>query len=296
MGDPPRFMHGVCLCLGYDGTDFHGWQAQPGLRTVQGMLEKAIDQMGIAHSAVRGCSRTDAGVHALGQVASFAAEIEVPREGWVSGLNARLPEDIVVHDAQPCYRRYNPRFHASHKRYRYLVRCGQQRDPLIRTQAWQLGPKGTRRDVQSSARGVSIEDYLDLDAMRAAAAHFVGEHDFRAFRQSGDQREIVVREMFEVSVNPEWGGRSDMVAFEVVGNAFMKNMVRIMVGTLIDIGCGRILPDAIPAMLREDSDRADAGQTAPAHGLTLVEIELARFDGPGDAFDRPSEGEPPRKR
>jgi len=296
MGDPPRFMHGVCLCLGYDGTDFHGWQAQPGLRTVQGMLEKAIDQMGIAHSAVRGCSRTDAGVHALGQVASFAAEIEVPREGWVSGLNARLPEDIVVHDAQPCYRRYNPRFHAAHKRYRYLVRCGQRRDPLIRTQAWQLGPKGMRRDVQSSARGVSIEDYLDLDAMRAAAAHFVGEHDFRAFRQSGDQREIVVREIFELSVNPEWCGRSDLVAFEVVGNAFMKNMVRIMVGTLVDVGCGRILPDVIPAMLREDSDRADAGQTAPAHGLTLVEIELARFDGPGDAFDRPSEGAPPRRR
>ena len=296
MGDPPRFMHGVCLCLGYDGTDFHGWQAQPGLRTVQGMLEKAIDQMGIEHSAVRGCSRTDAGVHALGQVASFAAEIEVPREGWVSGLNARLPKDIVVHDAQPCYRRYNPRFHAAHKRYRYLVRCGQQRDPLIRFQAWQLGPKGTRRDVESSARGARVEDYLDLEAMQAAAAHFLGEHDFRAFRQSGDEREIVVREMFEVSVNPGWRGRPDLVAFEIVGNAFMKNMVRIMVGTLVDVGCGRISPGAIPAMLRADSDRADAGQTAPAHGLILVEIELGRFDGPGDAFDRPTEGEPPRRR
>ena len=113
-------MHGVCLCVGYDGTAFHGWQAQPGLPTVQGMLERAIDAMGIEHSAVRGCSRTDAGVHALGQIASFAAEIEVPREGWVSGLNSRLPEDIVVHDAQPCFRRYNPRFHAAHKRYRYL--------------------------------------------------------------------------------------------------------------------------------------------------------------------------------
>jgi tRNA pseudouridine38-40 synthase len=86
-----------------------------------------------------------------------------------------------------------------------------------------------------------------------------------------------------------------VVAFEVVGNAFMKNMVRIMVGTLVDVGCGRISPSAIPAMLREDSDRAQAGQTAPAHGLTLVEIELGRFDGPGDAFDRPTAGEPPRR-
>ena len=286
-------MHGVCVCLGYDGTDFHGWQAQPGLRTVQGMLEEAIDEMGIEHSPVRGCSRTDAGVHALGQIASFAAAIEVPREGWVSGLNARLPKDIVVHDAQPCYRRYNPRFHAAHKRYRYLVRCGQQRDPLIRERAWQLGPKGMRRDVESQQRGAGVEDYLDLDAMRAAAAHFVGEHDFRAFRQSGDEREIVVREMFEVSVNPGWLGRPDLVAFEVVGNAFMKNMVRIMAGTLVDVGRGRIPPAAVPAMLREDSERTDAGQTAPAHGLTLVRIELRRFDGPGDAFDRPTQGEPP---
>jgi len=293
MGDPPRFMHGVCLCLGYDGTDFHGWQAQPGLRTVQGMLEEAIDEMGIEHSPVRGCSRTDAGVHAVGQIASFAAAIEVPREGWVSGLNARLPKDIVVHDAQACYRRYNPRFHAAHKRYRYLVRCGQQRDPLIRERAWQLGPKGMRRDVESQQRGAGVEDYLDLDAMRAAAAHFVGEHDFRAFRQSGDEREIVVREMFEVSVNPGWLGRPDLVAFEVVGNAFMKNMVRIMAGTLVDVGRGRIPPAAVPAMLREDSERTDAGQTAPAHGLTLVRIELRRFDGPGDAFDRPTQGEPP---
>lgn len=296
MGEPPKFMHGVCLCLGYDGTDFHGWQAQPGLRTVQGMIEEAIDEMGIEHSAVRGCSRTDAGVHALGQIASFAAEIEVPRDGWVSGLNARLPKDIVVHDAQPCYRRYNPRFHAAHKRYRYLVRCGQQRDPLIRERAWQLGPKGMRRDVASHQRGVGVEDYLDLDAMRAAASHFVGEHDFRAFRQSGDEREIVVREMFEVSMKTGWLGRPDVVAFEIIGNSFMKNMVRIMVGTLVDVGRGRIAPDAIPKMLCEDSDRADAGQTAPAHGLTLVHIELARFDGPGDAFDRPTEGEPPCRR
>jgi tRNA pseudouridine38-40 synthase len=296
MGELPKFMHGVCLCVGYDGTDFHGWQAQPGLRTVQGMLEEAIDEMGIEHSSVRGCSRTDAGVHALGQIASFASEVEVPRQGWVSGLNARLPKDIVVHDAQPCYRRYNPRFHAAQKRYRYLVRCGQQRDPLIRERAWQLGPKGMRRDVEGHRRGIEVEDYLDLGAMRDAAAHFVGEHDFRAFRQSGDEREIVVREMFEISVKAGWLGRPDLVAFEVVGNSFMKNMVRIMVGTLVDVGRGRIAPVAIPEMLRENSIRADAGQTAPAHGLTLVHIELARFDGPGDAFDRPTKGEPPRRR
>lgn len=294
MGEMPLFMHGVCICLGYDGTDFHGWQAQPGLRTVQGMVEQAIDQMGIEHSQVRGCSRTDAGVHALGQIASFASKIDVPPEGWISGLNARLPDDIVVHDAQPCYRRYNPRFHAAHKRYRYLIRCGRQRDPLIRKQVWYLGPKGMRRDVDR--RADLVEDYLDIEAMRAAAARLVGTHDFRAFRQSGDRREIVVREMLEVEVLPAWQGRPHLLALEVVGNSFMKNMVRIMVGTLVDVGRGRLSPNDIPGMLREGSGRSDAGQTAPAHGLTLVEIELARFDGPGDAFDRPTPGEPPRRR
>ncbi len=284
-------MHGVCLCLGYDGTDFHGWQAQPGLRTVQGVLEEAIDEMGIEHSQVRGCSRTDAGVHALGQLASFAAEIEVPREGWISGLNARLPDDVVIHDARACYRRYNPRFHASHKRYRYLIRCGQRRDPMIRRQAWQLGPSGMRKDV--GQRGDRVDDYLDVEAMRAAAVCFLGEHDFRAFRQSGDQREIVVREMFEVGVTPGWNGRSDLLAVEVVGNSFMKNMVRIMVGTLVDVGRGRLSPQDVPAMLGEQADRSAAGQTAPAHGLMLIDVALRRFDGPGDAFDRPTPAEPP---
>ncbi|MGD8317216.1 MAG: tRNA pseudouridine(38-40) synthase TruA [Myxococcales bacterium] len=291
MGEKPTFMHGVCLCLGYDGTDFHGWQAQPGLRTVQGILEEAIDEMGIEHGPVRGCSRTDAGVHALGQLASFAAEIEVPPEGWMSGLNTRLPEDVVIHDARACFRRYNPRFHAAYKRYRYLIRCGPRRDPMIRRQAWQLGPRGMRKDVRK--RGERVEDYLDVDAMRAASAHFVGEHDFRAFRQSGDQREVLVREMFQVQVTPHSNGRPDLLAIEVVGNSFMKNMVRIMVGTLVDVGRGRLSADDVPGMLSDTAERSAAGQTAPAQGLTLVEIVLSRFDGPGDAFDRPTPAEPP---
>ncbi len=294
MGDKPRFMHGVCLCLGYDGTHFHGWQAQPGLRTVQGLIEEAIDELGVEHGPVRGCSRTDAGVHALGQLASFAAAIEVPPEGWTSGLNARLPDDVVIHDARPCYRKYNPRFHAKHKHYRYLVRCGARRDPMIRHHAWQLGPKGMRPDVRE--REDRVEDFLDIDAMKAAAAAFVGEHDFHAFRQSGDEREIVVREMFEVEVRPGFDGRADLLAIDVVGNAFMKNMVRILAGTLVDVGRQRLSADAISSMLRAEADRADAGQTAPAHGLTLMHIELARYDGPGDAFDRITKGEPPRRR
>ena len=165
---------------------------------------------------------------------------------------------------------------------------------MMRKQVWQLGPKGARRDVEN--RSDRVEDYLDVEAMAAAAKHFLGTHDFRAFRQSGDQREVVVREMFEVNVLPDWNGRADLLAIEVLGNSFMKNMVRIMAGTLVEVGRGRFAPDDIPGMLRQGSDRADAGQTAPPQGLTLIEIELARFDGPGDAFDRPTPGEPPRRR
>jgi tRNA pseudouridine38-40 synthase len=288
-----QFPYGVCLCLGYDGTDFHGWQAQPGLRTVQGMVEEAIDEMGLEHSPVKGCSRTDAGVHALGQLASFGCTHDVPREGWVHGLNARLPDDIVIEDAQPCFRRYNPRFHAAHKRYRYLVHVGRQRDPLLRKRAWQLGRKDGRKDVPPG--GHFVEDYLDVDAIRTAAKHFLGTHDFRAFRQAADRREIMERTMFAIRVLPGWNGRRDLLAIEVIGNSFLKNMVRIMAGTLVEVGQGRIPPDDIPGMLHAGADRTDAGLTAPPHALTLVEIELARFDGPADAFDRPTPGVPPRR-
>lgn len=288
-----QFPHGVCLCIGYDGTGFHGWQAQPGLRTVQGAIEEAIDELGLEHSPVRGCSRTDAGVHALGQLASFSCTHDVPHEGWTLGLNARLPEDVVVHDAAPCFRRYNPRFHAAEKRYRYLVRTGRHRDPLLRNRAWQLGLKEGRKNVPSDA--VAVERFLDVEAMEHAAARFEGTHDFRAFRQSGDERETTERTMRSVEVHPRWAGRLDLVAIEVVGDSFLKNMVRIMAGTLVEVGQERFVPEDIDQMLGPNADRSLAGQTAPAHGLTLVDIELKRFDGPADAFDRPTEGTPPRR-
>ncbi|MEM8609750.1 MAG: tRNA pseudouridine(38-40) synthase TruA [Myxococcota bacterium] len=288
-----QFPHGVCLCVGYDGSGFHGWQAQPGLRTVQGALEEAIDELGLEHSPVRGCSRTDAGVHALGQLASFSCAHEVPREGWTLGLNARLPEDVVVHDAAPCFRRYNPRFHAAHKHYRYLVRAGRHRDPLLRKRAWQLGLKEGRKNVPSEAE--RVEEFLNVGAMQQAAARFEGTHDFQALRQAGDEREITERTMHSVTVRSPWGGRRDLLAIDVVGNSFLKNMVRIMAGTLVEVGQDRFRPEDIDGMLGPDADRSLAGQTAPAHGLTLVEIELARFDGPADAFDRPKPGTPPRR-
>ena len=293
MSKEPEFPFGVCLLLSYDGTDFHGWQAQPGLRTVQGAVEAAIAEMGASSSALRACSRTDAGVHALGQLAAFGSQAEIPAEGWVHGLNKGLPKDVVVRDAAACFYRYNPRFHARSKRYRYLVRCADRREPLLRHQAWHLTPNNARHDDGEIQEDV-VEAYLDVPAMREAAKALIGTHDFNAFRAASDERETTERTMFGLRVLPGWQGRRDLLAIEVEGSAFMKNMVRIMVGTLVDVGRGKLSQANITTMLRDGAVREDAGQTAPAHGLTLVDIELARYDGPGDAFGRPTEAQPPR--
>jgi tRNA pseudouridine38-40 synthase len=198
MSKEPQFPHGVCLCIAYDGTEFHGWQAQPGLRTVQAAVEEAASQMGLATTRVLACSRTDAGVHALGQLASLRSEIEVPAQGWIHGLNAVLPRDVVVLDAKPCFYRYNPRFHARSKRYRYLVRCGRYRDPLLRHRTWHLMPNYGRPGVRP--RRDVVEDYLDVQAMRKAARHLIGTHDFNAFRAASDERETSERTMFSIRV------------------------------------------------------------------------------------------------
>ncbi len=292
MSKKPEFPHGVCLCIAYDGTDFHGWQAQEGLRTVQGTIEEAAAQMRVETTPLLACSRTDAGVHALGQLASFRSRFEVPPQGWIHGLNAVLPRDVVILDAKPCYYRYNPRFHSRSKRYRYLIRCARYRDPLIRNQVWHLTPNYARRDL-GRGRHDRAEEYLDLEAMREAARHMVGTHDFHAFRAASDERETSVRTMFSVELLPCYEGRAELLAIEVRGSAFMKNMVRIMVGTLVEVGRGQLTADAVHAMLQPGAERSDAGQTAPARGLSLVEIELARFDGPADLLGRPSKGEPP---
>ena len=271
---------GVRLTLAYDGTEFHGWQAQPRVRTVQETVERAIDAMGIQRSRVRGCSRTDAGVHAEGQVAAFATEREISARGWTLGLNGLLPDDVSVKHVAACHRRYEPRFDADHKLYRYLVTVGGTRHPLTRRQAWFFGPAFGRRDV--SERREQVEDYLDVEAMHDAAARFVGTHDFSAFRASGDTRETTEREMLAVRVVTGFGGEPHVLAIEVDGTAFMKNMVRIMAGTLVEVGRQRMAPTQIEELLQTGADRRDAGPTAPAHGLCLVRIWLKHGDRPPD--------------
>lgn len=255
----------VLLVVGYDGADFAGFARQPGQRTVQGVLEVAIRQMNGAPAETRGAGRTDAGVHALGQRVAFDAARDIPPHGWVRGLNAALPDDVVVHEAEVRPLGYNPRFDSTDKTYRYLLQLCPNRDPLWRARAWWL-PASRQRD----------EGGLDLDAMRAAAARWIGTHDFRAMRQADDDRVQTQRTMMRIELIENWANDPSLLAVEVRGSAFMKNMVRIMVGTLVEIGRNRLTPDDAEALLRPGARRQDAGTTAPAHGLTLVQVTLGR--------------------
>jgi tRNA pseudouridine38-40 synthase len=238
------------LVLEYDGTGLAGWQRQDNAPTVQQHLEEALASMLGRHVPVTGASRTDAGVHALGQVASFRAATAIPLHGLRRGLNSALPESIAVVAAAEAGPDFHARFSARGKHYRYRILARPDRAPLERRTAWHR-PRS-----------------LDLPAMRAAGAHLVGEHDFSAFRAAGCSARHAVRRIDAVEVTADAGA---VVAIDVRGNAFVRNMVRIIAGTLVEVGEGRIAPDRLPAILAS-RDREQAGQTAPAHGLTLVEV------------------------
>jgi tRNA pseudouridine38-40 synthase len=272
---PEGLAHGVRLTLAYDGTDFHGWQQQPGVRTVQGELERALARMGAAHGRIKGCSRTDAGVHAEAQVVAFATDRAIPTTGWTMRLNSLLPRDVAVRETSPCEPDYDPRFDSLGKTYRYSMHGGPTRDPLRARRYWWLPPALARRDLRT--RGPGIEAFFDLEAMAEAAARLLGTHDFAAFRAANDGRENTVRTMRAIRLVPGYAGYPDALAIEVEGDAFMKNMVRILVGTLVDVGRRHTSPDAVAAMLEPGRERKDTGPTAPAHGLTLVRIELGRI-------------------
>jgi tRNA pseudouridine38-40 synthase len=239
----------VKLVLEYDGTELSGWQRQDNAPTVQEHLERALTEMTRAPVTVAGASRTDAGVHALGQVASFETGAAIPLHGFRRGLNALLPPAIAVVDASEAPPGFHARFSSRGKHYRYRVLARQDRAPLERRTAW-------HRPYP-----------IDVDAMRAAAAHLVGEHDFSAFRAAGCTAKHAVRRLDRIDI----ARTGDVITIDVRGNAFVRNMVRIIAGTLVTAGEGRTTPAAVAAALAS-RDREQAGQTAPACGLTLVEV------------------------
>jgi tRNA pseudouridine38-40 synthase len=268
--------HGVRLTLAYTGTDFAGFQRQPGARTVQGVLEGAIESICRVPISARGASRTDAGVHAEGQVVAFDTERELSPRRWLMALNRYLPRDAAVQSAEACEPGYEPRFDAVDKTYRYLFHLGLARDPQLLDRAWQLPRMGALRGDGAALWTPASE--LDLEAMRAACAQLLGTHDFRAFRAADDERQNTTRTLHRLELTPNYLGRPNLLALEVRGSAFMKNMVRIFAGTLVAIGRGQLAAADVAQLLGPTAQRRREMQTAPAHGLTLLRVTLGRFE------------------
>ncbi len=243
---------GVLLEVAYDGTGFHGWASQKGWRTVEETMQGAVLAIDPRAGEVRGASRTDAGVHADAQAVAFDTALAVPPRGWVLGLNQHLPDDVAVRVAHTVAPGLEPRFAARGKRYRYRVLVDNVRDPGWRTRAWRL-PE------------------LDVEVLRREAEAALGTHDFASFRSSADQRPSTVRTLSRVEVEQDTDAR--VVSVVVEGNSFMHNMVRILVGTMVDVGRGRLEPGALARAI-EARDRRSAGTTAPAHGLVLEQVHL----------------------
>jgi tRNA pseudouridine38-40 synthase len=249
--------HGVLLTVAYDGGPFAGFAVQPNQRTVAGELIGALRAIDPAIREIRGASRTDAGVHARGQRVAFDTAATIPSRGWALAVARHLPDEIAVRRAAIVAAGFSPRFGNRGKRYRYLILRDPLRDPFLEGRAWR-------------APGVSSDDAIARAQREAALA--VGTHDFAAFRSSADERTNTTRTLraVEISVDPS---DARLVRVDVEGDAFLHNMVRILVGTLVDVARGHREPGAIARALAS-RDRREAGITAPAEGLYLEEVLL----------------------
>jgi len=267
----------IKLTVQYDGSRYHGWQIQPGEKTIQGELVEAVSSLVGTKTHVHGASRTDAGVNALGQVALFEVDSPIPTENFPDAISDRLPRDIVVTAAEIAPRKFDLMGGAKSKLYRYAIFTGRFRPVLQLNQCWH------------------IPRQLDTAAMNRAAQRLVGTKDFKSFAAAKDKRDQTVRTIFRCEVNSSCVARDasceeemqvsctqyaihntqyehDWIYVDVEGNAFLYNMVRNIVGTLVDIGVGRWEPEKIGEIL-DAKDRTAAGRLAPPEGLCLMWIK-----------------------
>lgn len=240
----------VKLVVAYEGTNYCGWQIQPNGITIEEVLNETLSSLLGEKITVTGASRTDAGVHSLGNVAVFETHTRMPAEKISFALNQRLPEDIVVQESCQVPEDFHPRFAKSRKTYEYRILNCRFRQPLERRTSY-------------------FYHYpLDVSAMQKAAAYLVGEHDFTSFASVHAQTNTYVRTIYALDVVRE----GDMIRIRVQGNGFLYNMVRIIAGTLIQVGAGVKKPEVMESILA-GQDRELAGPTAPAHGLTMIGLE-----------------------
>ncbi len=242
-------MRNIRVKIAYDGSRFHGWQRQDGFPTVQEGFEEALLELSGEHVTVHGSGRTDAGVHAFGQVANFHLETRLSDDRLRHAINAHLPTGAVVRRLESCPGEFHARFSAVGKRYIYVTQTARFRSPFGRAYSnWVSAP-------------------LDLAAMRDAASRLRGKHDFVGFSSSGSEVKTTVRTIRCVHIH----ARRERLAFSVQGDGFLYNMVRIIAGTLLEIGKGRLEPSCVSHAL-ETGERAGLGATAPAGGLYLISV------------------------
>ena len=247
------------ITIAYDGTDFVGWQRQASGASIQGLIEEALGGLDGRDVTVTAAGRTDAGVHALAQVASFALEREIDPDVLVRALNARLPETIRVSSAQPVAATFNARFDARSKTYRYRICNGPIISPFERHYAWHIVVP------------------LDAAAMAGAARQLEGRHDFAAFQGAGSDVATTVRTMTKSRIlateDAEAVSRGErLITYEITGDGFLRHMVRTIAGTLVEVGRGRRSPESIRKIIA-GRERSAAGVTAPARGLFLAGVE-----------------------
>lgn len=236
--------------IAYDGKAYHGWQIQPHGQTIQGTIEKAIETIVQQKCRLSASGRTDAGVHAYGQVAHVLIDTQITASRLQKGINSLLPPDISIVGCEIVPAKFHARFDAQKKQYRYQIINSPHPVPIGRQYVWQ------------------IFQPLDLAAMREATDFFIGEHDFKTFESAGSPRNHTTRHIFSAKWDQP---RKHHLTFEIEANGFLKQMVRNIVGTIVDVGKGRFQPEDIPRMLAAQN-RSIAGQTAPAGGLFLMAV------------------------
>ena len=242
-------MRNIKLLIEYEGTNYSGWQIQSSLPTIQGTIEEAIREFTGKKVKLFGASRTDAGVHALGQVANFHIDSVVEPESFAGGLNLKLPLDIVIKESVEADPDFHSSLHAKDKLYKYRLERRRYRSALSRNFAWHYFQP------------------LDIELMREGALRFLGKKDFSSFMADGSRVKTTLKEMTSFEVKED----GDFLELFVRGDAFLRHMVRIMVGTLVTLGKGKLALDDIDRIF-EAGVRREAAQTAPPHGLHLVEV------------------------
>ncbi|MCR5586700.1 MAG: tRNA pseudouridine(38-40) synthase TruA [Lachnospiraceae bacterium] len=249
-------MRRILLRVSYDGTNYHGFQEQPNAVTIEGELNKALSDLNQTEIHVIGASRTDAGVHAYDNVAVFDTELRMSAEKFVPALNTRLPDDIVIQSSEECESDFHPRKCDCKKTYEYRILARKVPLPEYRNNAY------------------FFYRPLDIKAMERAAIFFKGRHDFNAFCSAKTVTKTTIRTIYNVAIREEKikeGGR--LITISITGNGFLYNMVRIIAGTLLQVGIGAIKPTDIPKIIMS-KERENAGPTAPPQGLKLKKIEF----------------------